>query len=176
MLSLSCSSNELTDSAAPVAIILSNEQTLDRIDLLPGAAGCASNIAEVTIRSILKDPDPNVDQKFNDVRLRQYRITYRRTDGGTLIPQPFTQTIDMFIGAGSTGGLGGFRAFQPEAINQAPFAALLPQNGGRDPETGRTTVSMDVMLEVFGETLAGSNVSGSTAVPLTFCYDCGGCS
>jgi hypothetical protein len=175
LFSLSCSSNELTDSASPVALVLSNTQDLDVIDLEPGATGCDANIGQVQIRSILLDPTPNVDQRFNDVRIRRYQVSYRRTDGGTLIPQPFVQSIDLFIAANGQSDLGSFRIFQRESLTQAPFAALLPSNGNRDPETGRRTVSMDVTLQVFGETLAGSNVAGSTTFPITFCYDCGGC-
>jgi hypothetical protein len=36
-------------------------------------------------------------------------------------------------------------------------------------------VKLEVILEVFGETLAGDNVFDSTAFPLEFCFDCGGC-
>ena len=43
-------------------------------------------------------------------------------------------------------------------------------------ETGRPIVGLDVVVEVFGETLAGERVSGSTRFPLDFCFDCGGCS
>ena len=63
----------------------------------------------------------------------------------------------------------------PGAFDQAPFAALLPQNGSRDPETGKPFVQMDIIIEVFGETLAGERVSGSARSPLTFCFHCGGC-
>ncbi|HVS30319.1 MAG TPA: hypothetical protein VMS98_02590 [Thermoanaerobaculia bacterium] len=174
MLSLSCT-NEFVDSTSPVLLVLSNTQQIDTIDLLPGAGGCDTSIGTVRIQAILKNPS-NVDQRFNDVRIDRYRVSYRRTDGGTLVPASFVLSQDLLIAAGgAASNLGTFRVFQREAINQAPFAALLPQNGGRDPETGRRTVSMDVVLEVFGETIAGSNVSGSTRFPLTFCYDCGGC-
>jgi hypothetical protein len=64
---------------------------------------------------------------------------------------------------------------EADALTQAPFAALRPQNGNRDPETGRPVVKLEVVLEVFGDTLAGDNVSDSTAFPLEFCYACGGC-
>lgn len=174
MLSFSCS-NEFVDSTSPVLLVLSNTQDIDTIDLLPGAGGCDTSIGTVLIRAILKSPS-NVDQRFNDVRIDRYRVSYRRTDGGTLVPASFVLSQDLLITAdGSGSSLGTFRVFQREAINQAPFASLLPQNGSRDPETGRRTVSMDVVLEVFGETIAGANVSGSTRFPLTFCYDCGGC-
>jgi hypothetical protein len=34
---------------------------------------------------------------------------------------------------------------------------------------------MDVIIEVFGQTIAGENVSGSTRFPIDFCYHCQGC-
>ena len=175
MFALSCT-NEFNNDAAPVLIVVTNEQEIDTIDLLSGAAGCDTNIGTILIQSILKDPNITVDQRFNDARFTRYRVSYRRTDGGTLIPQPFTQAIDILVGTNSSAPLGRFRIFNTEQVNQAPFAALLPSNGGRDPETNRRTVSMEVTLELFGETLAGTNVSGRTTFPLTFCYDCGGCS
>jgi len=172
--SFSCS-NEFTKSATPVELVVTNTQEINRIDLSPTAAGCDTNLATVNIKAILKAPS-NVDQRFNDVRLTRYRVSYVRTDGGTLVPAPFVRTIDILVTPGGSGStLGGFLAFQTEAFNQAPFAALFPGNGGRDPETGRTAVRMDVVLELFGETLAGSNVSGRTRMPLDFCFNCGGC-
>jgi hypothetical protein len=173
-MTLSCS-NELTRSAAPVELVITNLQNLNRIDLFPLAENCDQNIATVNIRAILKAPLEEVNQQFNDVRITRYRVSYVRTDGGSLVPASFVRSIDLFVTAGGTSELGSFLAFQSEAISQAPFAALLPQNGGRDPETGRTTVRMDVILDVFGETLAGANVAGRTRIPLDFCYDCGGC-
>jgi hypothetical protein len=173
--SFSCSS-EFTRSATPVELVVTNSQDIQRIDLEPGAPGCNTGIGTIEILALLKAPNINVDQRFNDVRLTRYRVSYIRTDGGTLVPAPFVRTIDILvITGGGPANLTGFLAFQAEAFNQAPFAALLPQNGGRDPETGRRTIRMDVVLEVFGETLAGSNVSGRTSVPLDFCFDCNGC-
>jgi len=66
-------------------------------------------------------------------------------------------------------------SIEADALSQAPFAALQPQNGGRDAETGRPVVKLEVILEVFGETLAGDNVFDSTVFPLEFCFGCGGC-
>lgn len=170
----SCS-NEFTRSASPVELVVTNTQNIQRVDLRQGAPGCDLSFGTIKILALLKAPS-NADQRFNDVRLTRYRVSYIRTDGGTLVPAPFVRSIDLFVTAGGgQADLTGFRLFQAEAVNQSPFPALLPQNGGRDPETGRTTIRMDVILEVFGETLAGSNVSGRTVMPLDFCYDCGGC-
>jgi len=57
-------------------------------------------------------------------------------------------------------------------LSQAPFAALLPQNGGRDPETGLRFVKMDVIIDVFGETVSGEDVSARASAPFTFCAGC----
>jgi len=103
-------------------------------------------------------------------------VSYVRTDGGKVVPPSFVRSISALLTAG--GGIqtvSNFIVFDAGAFSQAPFPALLTQNGGVDPETGRRSVQMDVIVEVFGQTLAGENVSGSTRFPLTFCFDCGGC-
>ena len=175
---LSC--KEVNRASAPVTLVLTTAQTLQRIDLKPTAPNCDQNIGTVTIKNILlqnTNPPPNLptNSTLDDVRVTSYRISYVRTDGGTSIPNPFTRSISLSVPLGSSGSLGTFLAFQPDALTQAPFAALLPQNGGRDPQTGRAVVQMNITLEVFGETLAGDRVSGSTTFPLDFCFDCAGC-
>src|SRR5688500_8043678 len=96
VLSLSCS-NEFNESTSPVLLVLSNEQEIDQIDLSAGAVGCDTSIGTVFIRAVLKNPDANTDQRFNDVRIDRYRVSYRRTDGGTLVPAPFVMSQDLLI-------------------------------------------------------------------------------
>jgi hypothetical protein len=83
--------------------------------------------------------------------------------------------MDTLINGGSTATISDFVVLETDALSQAPFAALQPENGGRDPETGRPFVKLEVIVEVFGETLGGDNVSDSTAFVLDFCVNCGGC-
>lgn len=171
--SFSCN-NEFTRSASPVELIVTNSQTIHRIDL-GNNAGCNVNVGVILVEARLKAPS-GADQRFNDVRVTRYRVSYVRTDGGTLVPAPFVRSIDLLITAnGAASSLGSFLILQSDAIGQAPFAALRPANGGRDPETGRATVTMDVVVEIFGETLAGANVTGRTRFPLDFCFNCNGC-
>lgn len=173
---VSCS-NEFTRSAAPVELIATNTQDIQQIDLAGDPVGetfCQGNIGTIVLRALLKAPS-NVDQRFNDVRVTRYRVSYVRTDGGTLVPAPFVRSVDILVPAGGTGDLATFQVFQSDAIVQAPFASLFPQNGGRDPETGRPVVRLDVIMDFFGETLAGSNVAARTRFPLDFCFQCGGC-
>lgn len=172
--SFSCN-NEFTRSASPVELIVTNTQAIHRIDLNRTATGCNVNVGEILIEARLKAPS-GADQRFNDVRVTRYRVSYVRTDGGTQVPAPFVRSIDLLISAGGgSSSLGSFLILQSDAIGQSPFASLIPTNGGRDPETGRTVVTMDVVVEVFGETLAGTNVTGRTRFPLDFCFNCNGC-
>lgn len=176
---LSC--KEVNRQSSPVQLVVTTDQTLQRIDIAPNAANCAQNIGTVNVRAIDvqnssgNTPNLPTNTTFSDVKLTSYRVSYVRTDGGTLVPAPFTRSISITVQAGGTGQSTSFLAFQTDAFTQAPFAALLPTNGGRDPQTGRTVVQMDVILDVFGETLAGEQVSGSTRAPLDFCYACNGC-
>ena len=169
--------SDINRQNGPVQLIVTITQTISTIDIESGAAGCAVSLGTVNLRSLfLQGGNVETDNRFNDVLLRSYRVTYVRTDGGHQVPEPFVRTISGTLATGAASStLNNFEAFGPGAFDQAPFAALLPQNGGRDPETGKPFVQMDVILEVFGETLAGERVSGTARSPMTFCFHCGGC-
>jgi hypothetical protein len=175
---LSC--KESNRQNAPVTLLVSTTQNLQRIDLQPGALNCDQNVGTVNIKNlVIQNTNPSANLPTNstldDVKITSYSISYRRTDGGTSVPASFSRSISLIVPVNGTGDLGTFLVLQTDALNQAPFAALLPQNGGRDPQTGRSVVQMDITLTVFGETLAGERVSGSTRIPLDFCYACQGC-
>ncbi len=174
----SCS-NEFNRSSSPVVLIVTNTQAIQQIDLngngSSGNTNCNKDIGSISIQERLKVLTSNVDQRFQDVRITSYRVSYRRIDGGTAVPAPFVRPIDILVSVGTPASLTKFIVLQGDALGQAPFASLLPQNGGRDPQTGRAIVSMQVTVELFGQTLAGSNVNGTTFFPLDFCFNCGGC-
>lgn len=171
---MSCSS-ELADSAAPVELIVTNTQNLTKIDLDPenGDPECNENVGTINMQVLPKNS--SATGNFVQVRVTRYRVSYRRTDGGTVVPSSFVRSLDTLIGVGQTTAGSNFTILESDAARRAPFVALQPQNGGRDPETGRTLVQMEVTVEVFGETLAGDNVFDSTSFPLEFCFACNGC-
>lgn len=175
---LSC--NSVARESSPVLLVVSGTQNLNQIDLQPGAGGCATSIGTVLISVHLlqnqSDPLLPVSNGLNDVKLDRYQVTYQRTDGGKLLPPSFVRSSSQVLTAGGTSQtLGDFVAFETNAFNLAPFAALLPQNGGTDPDTGLGFVKMNIILTVFGQTLAGERVSGSATFPVNFCFNCGGC-
>lgn len=163
-------SGELTDSGAPVELVVTNTQTISQIDL---AAGCADTIGEINMQVIAKNS--TVTGSFVQVRITRYRVSYQRTDGGTQVPASFVRSTDQVLGPGATAALSSFLVVEGDALSQAPFIALQPVNGGRDPVTGRPVVKMDVIVEIFGETLGGDRVYDATRFPLDFCFNCGGC-
>ena len=171
---LACS--DINKSSTPVELLMTvTSQPISRFDL-NGGSGCdvGSPIATVQIESRLLNTVSN--SALLDVRVTGYRVTYTRTDGGHQVPATYTRSLDFLITAGSTNSNIVFHITDfGNIFTQAPFVALLPQNGGRDPETGLKTVKMNINLEIFGETLAGDRVSASTVIPLDVCFDCGGC-
>lgn len=168
-------SGELSENAAPVELVATTAQDLQILDLNPTTAAddpdCDDNIGRITLRVL--DKRANEASIASQVRVTRYRVSYQRTDGGKLVPAPFVRSMDMLIGPNESGNLSDFLVVEPDAVVQAPFVSLLPQNGGRDPDTGRPIVKLDVIMEFFGETLGGSNVYDATRFPLDFCYGCG---
>jgi hypothetical protein len=177
LLMFSC--KEINRQTSPIELVVTNTQTISQIDLV-GGTGCTGSLGTINMSALLKPgaqaAPPSTPSQFNDVKINQYRVSYVRTDGGTLVPDSFVRTTSSLLtvgGAAST--LNDFLVFNAGAFNQAPFVSLDPRNGGVDPETGRHSVQMDVIVEIFGQTIAGENVYGSTRFPLTFCFNCGGC-
>jgi hypothetical protein len=156
---------------APVDLVASWEDPIHVLDFNdPECPG----LGLISLRAIPKVTASN--PALLDVQLKAYRVSYRRRDGGTLVPASFTRTVSMVIpGGGAATPLGSFLAFQPGALNQAPFAALFPINGGIDPETGARSIDMDLIIDFYGETLSGEEVTARAQTAITFCAGCGGC-
>lgn len=170
--------SDISRDTSPVLLTVTNTQALQRIDTSPTAQNCNKPVGTISVRASLKNPEQTApNPTFNDVRINSYRVSYVRTDGGTQVPAPFVRTMDQLIpiGGAATSLGSNFLILESNALNQAPFPALQTNNGGRDPETGQRFVRMDVIVEVFGQTVAGERVSGTTRFPLEFCYACGGC-
>jgi hypothetical protein len=174
--------NDINRQESPVALVVTNTQNLHQLDLAgdpTGSTKCQETIATIHMTSVLlqsPSTNPNVSTAdLNTIKIDRYRVSYVRVDGGHLVPSPFVRSISTTVGVGSTEDGTNFVAFDPTAVFNAPFVALLPQTGGRDPETGKSVITMDVILEVFGPPLAGERVTGNTRMTIDFCFSCGGC-
>jgi hypothetical protein len=175
MFVISSCSGEATENGAPVQLVVTHSENLARLDLA-GGTRCEETLGTFNFRTILKNPA--LTGQFAEVRITRYRVSYVRTDGGTAVPASHVTPVNFIVGQTGTvdDGEQVFRTLRSDAFVQAPFVALLPNNGGRDPETGRTNIRMDVIVEFFGETLGGDNVYAVSRHQLEFCYSCNGCS
>lgn len=163
--------SESNRNASPVELVATATSESEIYDL---AGPFEQDDVDVLVRAFNKNADA-AGGAFNDVRLTMYRVSYQRTDGGNQVPESFTVSINQLLTTDS--GAVELDAFTPvdfTALSKAPFAALLPQNGGRDPVTGSSFVEMDVAVEVYGQTIAGERVYDFARFPLTFCYGCTG--
>src|SRR3981081_857670 len=99
---LTCS--ELNKSSAPVRVVVTNTQVLHKIDLA-GGTGCNQNIATVLMQAVLlqnpSDINLPTNTRFDYVRIDRYRVSYVRTDGGTLVPSPFVRSISALLSLGA---------------------------------------------------------------------------
>jgi hypothetical protein len=162
--------SEANRNSTPVQLLLSGTQEILTVDLTnPNQSG---TIGTIQIRAVAKNP-VTTDLRFLDVKLKSYRVSYRRTDGGTVVPAPFVRTLSGIVAVGGTPqSLNDIIVVTGEAAQQAPFAALFPNNGGVDPETGQRIVKLEVIIEVFGETLSGESVYARDISPLWVCAGC----
>lgn len=168
---------DINQQIAPVLLVANITEVLSQWDIADADCG---NIALYELRAQVKDTTlPGgglVDTRFLDVLIRTRRTTYVRTDGGTVAPRTFIENLDILVPAtGAAANLPTTSAFSPAALSEAPFVALRPEAGGRDPETGQRFVRLEVIVEFFGETLSGQRVATSVRFPLTICMNCGGC-
>jgi hypothetical protein len=174
------SCNDINKQSSPVALVVTNSQVLTRIDLATDAPNCNKSAGTIQLRAVQLQPPTTITSvtgaNLNQIRTSQYQVSYVRTDGGHLVPAPFSRSISVLVSPGQTQDVSTFLILQSSALFEAPFAALQPANGGRDPETGKPSISMDIIVQVWGETLAGERVTGSTRMTFTFCIACGGCS
>lgn len=174
------SCNDINKQTSPVALVVTNDQVLTFLDLATDAPNCNRSAGTIHMRAVELSAPSTVSgvtsTNLNQVKVTQYQVSYVRTDGGRLVPAPFSRSISVVLSVGGTADVTTFVLLEPTALFEAPFAALQPANGGRDPDTGKPFITMDTIVQVWGETLAGERVTGNTRMTFTYCIACGGCS
>ena len=152
--------NKQAETESPVFITVSME-------LQPGFINIANvapvQIDTINLRSALKDPDAVDTRGFADTQINSYRVTFRRTDGGTLVPPAQVFGAGIVVPVNGTATLANFPILYAPALQQSPFDQLLPFNGGVDRETGRDEIDTAFDITFFGETVSGHRVQSDTA-------------
>ena len=162
-----CSNTQGT-SESPVFLTVS-------LDLQPGfinvAVPAPVQINTITIQSHAKDPSSVDTQGFSDVQVNQYTVTFTRTDGGTVVPPPQTFGCGVLVPHDGNAALSNFPILYASSLQQQPFDALFPYNGGIDRETGKNEIDMKFNITFYGTTVSGKRVQSDTASGLlTFQY------
>lgn len=152
--------NKQGESEAPVFI------TVDVV-LQPGfvsvSAGGPIQIQTITLHSHFKNPNQSDPQGFADVQINSYRIHFRRTDGGTVVPPDKTFPAGVLLPSGQNATLNNFPILGAADLQLSPFDQLLPFNGGIDRETRKDEIQMAWDINFFGVTAAGQRVESETA-------------
>jgi len=152
--------NKQGETESPVFI------TVD-MQLQPGfinvAVAAPVQIDTISLRSALKDPTGVDTRGFADTQINSYRVTFRRTDGGTLVPPAQVFGAGIVVPVNGTASLSNFPVLYAPALQQSPFDQLLPFNGGIDRETGRDEIDTAFDITFFGETVSGHRVQSDTA-------------
>lgn len=152
--------NKQGETESPVFITVT-------MDLQPGFINVASTapvqIQTITLNSHLKSPTATDPQHFADTQINQYKVHFRRTDGGTLVPPDQTFGAGILVPSGASATLNNFPVLAASAMQQSPFDQLLPFNGGIDRETGKDEIDTAFDLTFFGSTASGHRVQSETA-------------
>jgi hypothetical protein len=152
--------NKEGQTEAPVFITVSMDQQPGFINV---GVPAPVQIQTITLASSLKNGEANDPQGFADTQVNSYTVTFRRTDGGTIVPPPQTFGAGILVPSGGTATLNNFPVLYAAALQQSPFDQLLPFNGGIDRETGRNEIDTAFDITFFGSTASGKRVQSQTA-------------
>lgn len=157
VLSIGCSGGSTLDNNS-VAVFL----TVEIEEYNPEVNVCAV-LGDLTINTIniqSQPKNPNQPLTSNqDVRLTDWDVTPRRTDGGTVTSPAWYNAITVTVPAGATTDLQNYRIYPEEYLDDPPFNYLFPENGGIDPETGESIIRESLRLVLRGRTVSGKAVS-----------------
>jgi hypothetical protein len=161
----SCSTNTQGDDASPIFLEVNSSQALT----VNVATESEVDIATMSVQAKLKNPAGG-SSSLLDVRLEDYTVDWRRTDGGKAVPQSETFGAGQVISVGGTASYTNFPIMTAAAILRPPLNQLFPFNGGIDTDTGTTTIRTVATVTFHGHTVSGLAVSGNGNIFIEFVY------
>jgi hypothetical protein len=161
--------SNLTDTEAPVVLTIEVAEYVPDVDICQ-SAGVDLTIDSMSVNSTPKSPGTVLGSSA-DVLINRWVITPVRDDGGTMASPQWTYDLTVLVAAGGSADLSDFRIYPAEFYDLEPLVNLRPENGGVDPETGRRNIRQKLMLQLFGETIAGKRVS-TVPIPIAFNFTC----
>jgi len=160
---LTACTNKQGESESPVFV------TVD----LPAQSGLTNlnpprtiTIPTMVLVSHLKNGAATDPQGFANVQVSEYTVTYRRADGGTIVPPMQTFAAGVVLPSGGTTTLTDFPVLSQTAMQGTPFDQLFPFNGGVDRQTGSNEIRMFYDITFFGHTASGKRVQSETVTAI----------
>jgi hypothetical protein len=150
--------NKQGETEAPVFLTV---DLTDQAGLTVLSPARTLTIPTMVVSSHLKNPSSPDTAQFATVNLTYYTVTYRRADGGTIVPpvQQFASGHTVLSGGSVT--MTDFPILSQTAMAGTPFDQLLLN--GIDSETGNTEIRMFYDVVFFGQTVSGFRVQSETA-------------
>ncbi len=152
--------NKQGETEAPVFITVNLPEQPGFVDI---SVVAPVQVQTIELASHLKNPNATDPQGFNNVTIETYTVTYRRTDGGTIVPPVQTFGGGVLVPADGSATLTNYPIMYASAVQGTPFDQLLPFNGGIDRQTGKTEIDTAFDLTFFGHTASGMRVQSETA-------------
>jgi hypothetical protein len=150
--------NKQGESEAPVYITVDLTDQAGLTNIVPART---LTIPTMTLNSHLKNPASPDTGGFATTEVNYYTVTYRRADGGTLVPPVQQFAVGQSMTSTGSLSLSEFPVLSQSAMEGTPFDQLL--NGGIDRETGNTEIRMYYDVVFYGTTVSGFRVQSETA-------------
>jgi len=155
--SAGCSGGSALDNTG-AAVFLTMEIEAYNPEVNVCAAAGDLFIETINIESKPKNPDAILTAN-QDVRITDWEVTARRTDGGTVTSPDWYNAVSVFVPGGGSATLENYRIYPEEYLDDPPFNYLFPENGGLDPETGAASVRQALRLVISGRVVSGKAIS-----------------
>jgi hypothetical protein len=152
--------NKQGETESPVFITVSLDEQPGFVDV---AVTAPVQVDTIVLQSHLKNPTATDEIGFADTQINSYTVSYRRTDGGTMVPPMQTFGAGILVPVDGDATLNNFPILAASAVQASPFDQLLPFNGGIDRETGKAEIDTAFDITFFGTTVSGHRVQSETA-------------
>lgn len=121
-------------------------------------------IEEITLESIVENPDLGTGD-LQTIRLSTYEVRFSRADAGERVPTPLVEGLIGTVPVGGETTIENLPIMRSQQLLEPPLSDLLLINGAFDRETGESTITLNLTIRFFGETLGGRDVA---SLPQTF--------
>lgn len=156
-----CSEDAGDTDTGGVELVISDFDGLPTVVSVNGAtAGGVALviIEEITLQSIVENPDLGTGD-LQTIRLSTYEVRFSRADAGERVPTPLVEGLIGTVPVGGETTINNLPIMRSQQLLEPPLSDLLLVNGAFDRETGDSTITLNLTIRFFGETLGGRNIA-----------------